>query len=73
MSSHSIVGSTKPTPVSTVASFYELSSTLVNGKMEVFSKYEGRVILVVNIASADTNCSRELKKVIRVYVLNTTW
>ncbi|KAK3086672.1 hypothetical protein FSP39_021719 [Pinctada imbricata] len=50
----------KPTPVSSVSSFYELSAPLLNGKMEQFSKYEGRVTLIVNMASCDTNTKKEL-------------
>ncbi|KAJ8302638.1 hypothetical protein KUTeg_019034 [Tegillarca granosa] len=39
-------GHKKLTPMSTVTSFYELSATLLSGKMEQFSKYEGRVTLL---------------------------
>lgn len=53
-------GHKKLTPMSTVTSFYELSATLLSGKMEQFSKYEGRVTLVINIASCDRNCKKEL-------------
>ena len=37
-------------PVSLVRSFYELSALDVDGKMVQFSRFEGRVTLVVNVA-----------------------
>jgi hypothetical protein len=43
--------------------FYELSAVNVNNKMDQFSKYEGKVTLVVNMASCDKNTKKELLQV----------
>jgi hypothetical protein len=50
-------------PVSCISSFYELSAVNVNNKMDQFSKYEGKVTLVVNMASCDKNTKKELLQV----------
>ena len=55
--------SVKPIPVLSVSSFYELSATLPNGKMDHFEKYHGRVTLVVNMATCDKNTKQELTQV----------
>ncbi|XP_063441120.1 glutathione peroxidase 1-like [Mytilus trossulus] len=47
-------------PMSCVSSFYELSAILSNGKMEQFAKFDGKVTLVVNMASCDKNTKKEL-------------
>ena len=55
--------SVKPIPVLSVSSFYELSASLSNGKMDHFEKYHGRVTLVVNMATCDKNTKQELTQV----------
>lgn len=54
----------KPIPVESVVSFYELSAELNAGKMDQFSHYQGRITLIVNIATGDKNATKELKQVI---------
>ncbi|XP_071785316.1 glutathione peroxidase 2-like [Asterias amurensis] len=46
-------------PVSLVRSFYELSALDVNGKMVQFSRFEGRVVLVMCVATGDEQATRE--------------
>ena len=53
----------KLVPVSAAHSMYELSAQLLNGRGEQFSRYEGRITLVVNIATCDTRCKQELLQV----------
>ena len=55
--------STRPVPVSSVSSFFQLSAFLNNGQIEPLVKYEGRVCLVVNMASADSATKHELTQV----------
>ncbi|PVD21086.1 hypothetical protein C0Q70_19252 [Pomacea canaliculata] len=50
----------RPVPASSVSSFYQLSAPLINGRMEPLSRHEGRVCLVVNMASADPTTRQEL-------------
>ncbi|XP_070575192.1 glutathione peroxidase 2-like [Ptychodera flava] len=50
----------KLVPVSMVKSFFELSAQLINGDMLPFAKFEGKVVLVTNIATSDKNTTREL-------------
>ncbi|XP_022106628.1 glutathione peroxidase 2-like [Acanthaster planci] len=46
-------------PVSLVRSFYELSALGVDGRMVQFSRFEGRVVLVINVATGDEHATRE--------------
>ncbi|XP_038070394.1 glutathione peroxidase 2-like [Patiria miniata] len=46
-------------PVSMVRSFYELSALGGDGRMVQFSRFEGRVTLVVNVATGDEQATRE--------------
>ncbi|KAK7504709.1 hypothetical protein BaRGS_00004195 [Batillaria attramentaria] len=50
----------KPVPASSVTSFHQLSALLNNGHVEALSKYEGRVCLVVNMATGDSATKQEL-------------
>ncbi|XP_076449258.1 glutathione peroxidase 1-like [Babylonia areolata] len=52
----------KPVPAGAVSSLYQLSALLINDRMEALSRYEGRVCLVVNMASADPSTRSELTK-----------
>jgi hypothetical protein len=65
---HNPHGGNKLFPVSMVTSFYELSAQLLSGRMEQFSKWEGRVSLVVNIATGDKLTRQELHQVL-IYIL----
>ncbi|XP_067652669.1 glutathione peroxidase 2-like [Haliotis asinina] len=49
-------------PVSSISSFYELSAPLIDGRVDQFKGFEGRLTLVVNIATADFNTRNELKQ-----------
>ncbi|KAK7114178.1 glutathione peroxidase 1-like isoform X2 [Littorina saxatilis] len=50
----------KPVPASSVTSFHQLSALLINGHVEALSRYEGRVCLVVNMATGDQATKQEL-------------
>ena len=50
-------------PVSTVRSFFELSALGIDGKMVHFSNFDKRMVLVVNVASADKHAVREFTQV----------
>ncbi|XP_071958499.1 glutathione peroxidase 2-like [Antedon mediterranea] len=49
-------------PVHVVRSLYELSGVMLDGKIMSFAKFEGKMVLLTNIASADKHCVRELNQ-----------
>ncbi len=60
MNNHTLV---RLGPVSSISSFYELSAPLLDGRVEQFRGCEGKIALVVNIATGDFNARQELKQV----------
>ena len=58
----------KPVPASSVTSLHQLSALLSTGHVEALSRYEGRVCLVVNMASGDPATTQELTQVGRAPV-----
>ena len=51
-------------PASSVTSLHQLSALLNTGHMEALSRYEGRVCLVVNMATGDPTTRQELTQVV---------
>ncbi|CAH1269229.1 glutathione peroxidase 2-like [Branchiostoma lanceolatum] len=56
---HPIELNTPLCPASVVGSFFELSAEALGGEMINFSAYDGKVVLVVNVASASEHTTRE--------------
>ena len=60
---HPIELNTPLCPASVVGSFFELSAEALGGEMIPFSTYDGKVVLVVNVASASEHTTREYLQV----------
>lgn len=58
--------------VSMVRSFYDLSALQWDNRDMKFSRFEGKVILVVNTATAHVQSSRHFIQVRKVNITNTT-
>ncbi|XP_033110042.1 glutathione peroxidase 1-like [Anneissia japonica] len=50
----------KLVPVHVIRSLYDLSGMMIGGQIMPFAKFEGKMVIVTNIASADKHCVREL-------------